>query len=76
MARTLFLRLHVIYNDIREAMVSPVYREMRDSRVILKDVDLVPSSYAESVVGAVTVRRTMLDLTERVLRVLVQSLNC
>jgi hypothetical protein len=75
LARTLYNRLHIIYNDIREAMVSPIYRQMRDSMVVNKDVALVPSSHPDSVEGAVDVSRTMLDLTERIVHVLQESLS-
>jgi hypothetical protein len=74
-ARGLYTRLHIIYNDIREAIVSPVYRKMRESGIAVKDMALIPSSHYDSVEGAVNVSRTLLDLTERIVHILQDSLT-
>jgi hypothetical protein len=73
--RVLHTRLHIIYSDIREAMVSSVYREMRESRLLIKNMALVPSSHPDSLEGMVTTGRTLSDLTERLIVVLQESLT-
>jgi hypothetical protein len=70
----LYTKLHIIYDDIREAVVSPVYRRMRESRLAVKNVALVPSSHYDSVAGAMNANSTLLGLTERVVRILQESL--
>jgi hypothetical protein len=75
LARTLYVKLHVIYNDIREALVSTAYREMRQTGTLVRDAVLVPPSEFGSVEGTVDISRTMVDLNERILKVLCDSLN-
>jgi hypothetical protein len=75
MARTLYVRLHIIYNDIREAMVSPAYRQMRETGTVVRDAVLLSPSELDSVVGEVDMSRTMVDLNERIVHVLCESLN-
>ena len=71
----LYIRLHIIYNDIREAMVSSGYREMRESRLAIKSMALVPSSHQDSVEGVVNVSTTLSGLTERIIGILQESLT-
>jgi len=75
MARKLYITLQVIFNDIREISVSPIYHKMRELHVTVKDVSLVPPSHYDAVEGAQEVSETMLDLTKRILGVLQESLS-
>jgi hypothetical protein len=63
MARKLYVRLQIISNDIREIVVSPVYRTMREMHIVVKDVALVPLSHYCAVEGAKEVSKTILDIT-------------
>src|SRR4051812_20133980 len=45
MARKLYTPLQIVFNDIREVMVSPVYRRMRELRIFVKDAALVPQPH-------------------------------
>lgn len=56
-------------------MVSPVYRRMRELRIFVKDVALVPQPHYDAAEGAGEVSRTMLDVTRRIMDVLQQSLS-
>lgn len=75
MARKLYTTLQIIFNDIREVVVSPVYRTMRELRIGVKDVTRVPLSNFDEVEGAVEVVETILDLTRRVMDILQESLR-
>ena len=74
-ARKLYTTLQIIYNDIREVVVSPAYTSMREMRMAVKDPSLVPSSYYDAVEGAAGVCSTILDLTRRIMDVLQESLS-
>jgi hypothetical protein len=63
MARNLYVRLQIISNDIREILVSPVYRTMREMHMVVKDVAVVPLSHCYAVEGAEEVSKTILDIT-------------
>jgi hypothetical protein len=63
MARKLYIRLQIIFNDIREISVSPVYRTMRDMHVVVQDVALVPFSHHYAVEGVEEVSKTIVDIT-------------
>jgi hypothetical protein len=63
MARKLYVRLQIIFNDIKEIVVSPVYRTMREMHVVVQDVALVPLSHYYAVEGADEVSKTILDIT-------------
>ncbi|KAI4940868.1 hypothetical protein J4E91_011125 [Alternaria rosae] len=52
MARQLYVKLQIIFNDIREIAASPIYRTMCEMRIVVEDVALVPSSHYQAVVGA------------------------
>jgi hypothetical protein len=63
MARKLYVRLQIIFNDIREIVVSPVYRTMREMHIVVQDVALVPLSHYYAIEGAVEVSKTIVDIT-------------
>ena len=75
MARKLYTPLQSLYNDIREVIVSPVYRTMCDLHLVVKDVALVPQSRYEVVKGNAEVDRAILDITRRIMDVLQESLS-
>jgi len=75
MARELYTTLQVIFNDIREIAVSPVYHKMRELHVTVKDVALVPLSHYDAVEGAEEVSKAMLDLSRRIMGVLQERLS-
>ena len=56
-------------------MVSPVYRAMREARLIVKDAAHVPTSHYDGVEGAKGVSQTILDITRRIMDVLQESLS-
>jgi len=74
-ARKLYTILQIIFNDIREVMVSPVYCTMRELHIVVKDVTLVALSHYDAVKGAKEVSETILDLTRRVMDVLQEALR-
>lgn len=74
-ARRLYIPLQVIYNDIREVVVSPVYRKMRESHIVVKDAAYLSPSHYDSVEGAEEVSNTILDLTRRITDTLRERLN-
>lgn len=74
-AKELYTPLQIVFNDIREVAVSPVYRTMRDMNIVVKDVALVPLSHYDAVEGAEEVIRTILDLTRRIMGILQESLS-
>jgi len=74
-ARNLYITLQIAFNDIRDVIVSPVYRKMRELHVVVKDVALVPLSHYDAVEGAEEVSKSILDLTERIIGVLQESLG-
>ena len=74
-ARKLYTALQIIFNDIREVVVSPVYCKMRRLHIVVKDVAFVPPSYYDAVEGAEEVSKTILDLTRRIMGVLSESLG-
>jgi hypothetical protein len=70
MARKLYTQLQTIFNDIREIIVSQVYRTMCEMRIVVKDVALVPLSHYHAVVGAEEVSKAILDITRSSMGVL------
>jgi hypothetical protein len=74
-AKKLYTTLQIIFNDIREVVVSPVYRAMRELHPVLKDVALGPVSLDDAIEGAGEVSKTISDLTRRVISVLQESLS-
>ncbi|KAF2446652.1 hypothetical protein P171DRAFT_472109 [Karstenula rhodostoma CBS 690.94] len=74
-ARKLYTPLQIIFNDIREVMVSPVYREMREMHTVVRNVALMPLSQDDAIEGVGEVCRTISDTTRRVMDILQQGLN-
>lgn len=74
-ARRLHIPLQIIYNDIREILVSPVYRTMREAHLVVRDTAVVPPGYYHAVEGAEEVSKIMLDLTRRIMGILRESLS-
>ena len=66
-AKKLYNKLQIIFNDIREVAVSPVYRKMRYARIFVKDPMLVPRSHYDSIVGAEEVSKTIVDSARSIL---------
>jgi hypothetical protein len=50
-------------NAIREIILSPVYRKMREMHIVVQDVPLVPLSHYYAIEGAEEVSKTILDIT-------------
>jgi hypothetical protein len=75
MAKKLYVRLQTIFNDIREIVVSPVYRTMREMHIVIKDVALVPLSHNQAVEGAEEVSKAIVDITRSSMGVLQESLS-
>ncbi|KAJ4320951.1 hypothetical protein N0V94_003127 [Neodidymelliopsis sp. IMI 364377] len=75
MDQKLSMNMLIIFNDIREVLVSPVYRAMRESQIAVKDVANVAPGYYDAVEGAEDVSKNILDLTGRIMRVLQESLS-
>ena len=67
--------LQIIFNDIREVVVSLAYRRMRELHIVVKDAALVPLSHYDRVEGAKEVSETILDLTRRITDTLQKSLS-
>jgi len=75
MARQLYVKLQIIFNDIREIAASPIYHTMCDMRIVVKDVALVPSSHYQAVVGAEEVSKTILDIARSSMGVLQEKIS-
>jgi hypothetical protein len=75
MTRKLYTTLRVIFNDIREIVVSSVYRTMRELDVRVADTANLPLSHYVPVEGAVEVSRTIVDVMRRIMGVLQERLN-
>ena len=75
MARKLYMSLQILFNDIREIVVSSVYRTMREMHIVVKDVALVPLSHYDAVEGAKEVSKTILDIARSSMGVLQESLG-
>lgn len=74
MARKLYGRLQVIFNDIREVTVSLDYRSMRERNIIIKDRALLSDTHYDAVAGAEQVAQTVLDIVRSSVDVLQNSL--
>ena len=74
-ARKLYTTLRVIFNDIREVVVSPVYRTMCELHIPVADVTLVSHSHFNTVEGAREISKTILDLARRIIGVLQERFN-
>ena len=74
-ARKLYTKLQIIFNDIREIVVSLVYHRMRQLHIVVKDVALVPPSHHGAVEGAGEVSKNIVELIRRMMDVLQESLS-
>jgi len=75
MARKLYTTLQIIFNDIREVVVSPAYRTIRELHIVVKDVALVPLPDYNAMEDVAEVVETILDLSRRVMGVLQENLG-
>jgi hypothetical protein len=65
-ARKLYATLQIIFNDLRETVISPVHHRMLELHIVVKDVALVaPSSY-DAVEGAGELSNNIVDLVRRI----------
>jgi hypothetical protein len=71
----LYTTLQIIFNDIRDIVVSPSYRAMRESLFILPDVAVVPYVYYNAIENSREMSKDIRDLAKRVLYVLQESLH-
>jgi hypothetical protein len=74
-ARKLYTTLQIAFNDIREILVSPVYRRMRELHIVIKDVALVSPSHYDAIEGAEEFSRSIVDLARHIMDVLQESLS-
>jgi hypothetical protein len=74
-ARKLYTTLQIVFNDIREIAVSPVYRRMRELHIVVKDVALVPPSHYDAIEGAGELSKNVVGLVRRIMGVLQESLS-
>jgi hypothetical protein len=75
MTRKLYIPLRIIFNDIREVLVSPVYRNMCELDVKVADTAIGPFSHHVAVEGAVEISRSIVDVLRRIMGVLQESLD-
>ncbi|PVH91055.1 hypothetical protein DM02DRAFT_373241 [Periconia macrospinosa] len=75
MARKLYEQLQIVFNDVREIVVLPVYRTMCEMHIAIKDVALVPLSHYNAVVGAGEVSKIILNVARRTMGILQGSLS-
>jgi hypothetical protein len=75
MAKKLYTILQIIYNDIREVVLSPAYSAMRELRLVVKNPAVMPRSYYDGFEDAAEASSTILDLTRRVMDVLRDGLS-
>jgi hypothetical protein len=71
----LYLTLQIIFNDIREVVVSPVYHAMCEMHLVVKAVTVPPFACYDAVEGASEISRIMLDLAGRTIAVLQDSID-
>ena len=74
-ARNLYITLQILFNDIREIVVSPVYYRMRELHLAITDVALVQPSRYDAVKGAAEVSKNIVELTRRIMDVLQEKLS-
>lgn len=74
-ARKLFTVLQIIYNDIRDLVLSPVYRAMRDLQYLEFGTAPVPQSYFDAFPGSHEVLESVRDVTERAISLLADKLH-
>jgi hypothetical protein len=74
-AGTLYSTLQIIFNDIRDIIVSPIYCNLCESDVIVYDTGSVSRSRSEAVEGGKEIDTCIRDLVQRILVVLQQRLS-
>lgn len=74
-AKRLYTTLQLIYNDIRDVVVSPTYHAMRELHLVIKDVTVLPSGYYDAVEGADRTSEAILDLAQRTMVILRDNIN-
>jgi hypothetical protein len=57
--------LQLIYNDVREIVLSPTYRSMRDLNLVAHNVSQVADSYFDAIPGS---RQTSTDIRDVAMR--------
>jgi hypothetical protein len=70
LASKLFGQLQIIFNDIRDTTVSPVYREMREKNIVIKDKALERDSDHDAIEGAEEVSQAIVGLTRSCMNML------
>jgi hypothetical protein len=73
-ARKLHSQLQIIFNDIRDVTVSPVYHAMCEMGIVVKDRALVPFSHYDAIERAEETSRTILSITRSSMGILQKSL--
>jgi hypothetical protein len=75
-ARKLYLQLQVVFNEIREVVVSPGYHAIRELHSAANDdVEQAPLLQYAGVDGAEEVVNPVLDLTRRITDILQENLS-
>jgi hypothetical protein len=73
--RKLFTTLQMIFNDIREIVISPVYRAMCELHLVINDMALLSPLYYDEVDGAKDVCEDVLELAKRVINLLQDNMD-
>jgi hypothetical protein len=74
-AKMLYRTLQIMFNEIREVVLSPAYHAMCQLQLVVKDPEYLPASYYDAVDGAKEISKTILDLSRRVVSVLEERLS-
>jgi hypothetical protein len=74
-AKKLYTTLQIIFNEIREVVVSPAYHAMCESHLVVKDITALPLGYYDAVEGASEISKSILDLARRTMAVLQDNIN-
>jgi hypothetical protein len=75
MARKLYIQLQIIYDDIREVVVSPIYRTMCELHVTIRGAVLVQLSHCYAVKGVEEASKTILDIARSSIGVLQERIG-
>jgi hypothetical protein len=71
----LYRTLQIMFNEIREVVLSPTYHAMCQLQLVVKDAEHLPASYYDAVDGAKEISKNILDLSRRVVSVLEERLS-
>ncbi|UPX14874.1 uncharacterized protein EKO05_0005345 [Ascochyta rabiei] len=74
-ARNLHGRLQILFNDIREISVSPIYRTMCELHIVVKEQAFVLPENYDAVEGAKELSQIILGITRNSIGLLQDSLN-